>query len=174
MSDCFRSHSLLSLKFVRIYYWFFSWHFFHINSPLLSPSRLTIPNLGITEKYSQILSRFGREIENTSRNYQRHKNDPPVARDLPPISGKITWARQMFQRIQEPMEVFQAMPHLLQGAEAKRIIKNYNKLAKVLMEFEVLYHRAWLRQVSPFSCLFGCFVVTFYHQYLNFKSWMWL
>ncbi|XP_038070084.1 dynein heavy chain 5, axonemal-like isoform X1 [Patiria miniata] len=110
--------------------------------------RITITGLGITERYALILSRFGREIENTSRNYQRHKNEPPVARDLPPIAGKITWARQMFQRIQEPMEVFQTMPHLLQGAEAKRIIKNYNKLAKVLMEFEVLYHRAWLRQVE--------------------------
>ena len=101
----------------------------------------------IPEKYAQILSRFGREIENTSKNYQRNKNEPPVARDLPPIAGKIMWARQMFRRIQEPMETFQQRPQLLQGAEAKKIIKNYNKLAKVLMEFEVLYHRAWLRQV---------------------------
>lgn len=31
--------------------------------------------------------------------------------------------------------------------EAKRIIKNFNKLAKVLLEFEMLYHRGWLRQV---------------------------
>ena len=105
----------------------------------------------IPEKYALILKRFGREIENTSQNYQRNKNEPPVARDLPPIAGKIMWARQMFRRIQEPMETFQQRPQLLQGAEAKKIIKNYNKLAKVLMEFEVLYHRAWLRQVKYLS-----------------------
>ena len=35
----------------------------------------------------------------------------------------------------------------MQGPDGKKIIKNYNKLAKVLLEFEVLYHRVWLRQV---------------------------
>ena len=64
------------------------------------------------------------------------------------ITGKIAWARQLFRRIQEPMEAFQQHPTILQGGEAKRIIKNFNKLAKVLLEFEVLYHRGWLRQVT--------------------------
>ena len=63
------------------------------------------------------------------------------------FTGKISWARQLFRRIQEPMEAFQRHPTILQGAEAKKIIKNYNKLAKVLLEFEVLYHRGWIRQV---------------------------
>ncbi|XP_077866685.1 dynein axonemal heavy chain 5-like [Saccoglossus kowalevskii] len=110
--------------------------------------RLNIPNLGIEEKYSIILQKYGREIENTSRSYQKNKNDPPVARDLPPIAGKIMWARQMYRRIQEPMETFQQFPAILSSPEGKKVIKNFNKLAKVLMEFEVLYHRAWLRQVE--------------------------
>lgn len=45
------------------------------------------------------------------------------------------------------MEMFQKYPTILQTAEAKKIIKNYNKLAKVLLEFEVLYHQAWVKQV---------------------------
>ena len=44
--------------------------------------------------------------------------------------------------------MFQEMPHQLQTAEGKKIIKNYNRIAKVLLEFEVLYHREWMRQVS--------------------------
>ena len=63
-------------------------------------------------------------------------------------TGKISWARQLFRRVQEPMEAFQAHPSILQGVEAKKIIKNYNKLAKTLLEFEVLYHRGWLRQME--------------------------
>ncbi|XP_064640332.1 dynein axonemal heavy chain 5-like isoform X2 [Lineus longissimus] len=110
--------------------------------------RLALPNLGIHEKYARILSHYGRDIEMVSKIYQKNKSDPPVARDLPPIAGKIAWARQLYRRIQEPMELFQQRPNLLQGAEAKKIIKNYNKLAKVLLEFEVLYHRGWLRQVE--------------------------
>lgn len=45
------------------------------------------------------------------------------------------------------MEMFQKYPTILQTADAKKIIKNYNKLAKVLLEFEVLYHQAWMKQV---------------------------
>lgn len=90
---------------------------------------------------------YGRDIDTIQKIYQRHRNDPPVAWDLPPIAGKIAWARQMYRRIQEPMEMFQKYPTILQTADAKKIIKNYNKLAKVLLEFEVLYHQAWMKQV---------------------------
>ena len=62
-------------------------------------------------------------------------------------TGKISWARHLFRRIQEPMEAFQQYPAILQSAEAKRIVKTYNKVAKVLLEYEVLFHRAWLREV---------------------------
>ena len=104
-------------------------------------------NETIQEKYERILMYFGRDIETIQKIYQRHRNDPPVAWDLPPIAGKIAWARQMYRRIQEPMEMFQKYPTILQTPEAKKIIKNYNKLAKVLLEFEVLYHQAWMQQV---------------------------
>ena len=109
---------------------------------------LGLPNLGIQEKYQRILAHYSRDIEMVSKTYQKNKSDPPVARDLPPIAGKIAWARQLFRRISEPMEAFQQHQTILQGAEAKKIIKNFNKLAKVLLEFEVLYHRGWLRQVE--------------------------
>ena len=41
-----------------------------------------------------------------SQAYQRHKDDPPIPWDMPPVAGKISWARQLFRRIQEPMDVF--------------------------------------------------------------------
>lgn len=109
---------------------------------------LNLPNMGIQEKYQRILVYYSRDVEMVSRNYQKNKSDPPVARDLPPVAGKIAWSRQLFRRIQEPMEIFQQHPAILQAPEARKIIKNYNKLAKVLLEFEMLYHRGWLRQVS--------------------------
>ncbi|XP_074644897.1 dynein axonemal heavy chain 5-like [Tubulanus polymorphus] len=110
---------------------------------------LNLPNLGIQDKYARIMSHYGRDIEMVSKIYQKNKADPPVARDLPPIAGKIAWARQLFRRIQEPMDMFQQqVPNILQGSDARKLIKNYNKLAKVLLEFEILYHRGWLRQVD--------------------------
>ncbi|XP_053402509.1 dynein axonemal heavy chain 5-like isoform X4 [Mercenaria mercenaria] len=116
---------------------------------LIKFEKLNLPNLPIQEKYQRILSQYGKDIEMVSKIYQKNKNEPPVARDLPPIAGKISWSRQLFRRIQEPMEIFQQQPSLLEHSpEAKKIIKSFNKLAKVLLEFEVLYYRGWLRQVE--------------------------
>lgn len=46
------------------------------------------------------------------------------------------------------MEAFQKYENLLKEEQAKKIVKNYNKTAKVLIEFEVRYHQAWLQQVQ--------------------------
>lgn len=43
---------------------------------------------------------ISRDIDMVSRIYQKQKNDPPLDRDHPPIGGKISWARQLFRRIQ--------------------------------------------------------------------------
>ncbi|XP_027537399.1 dynein heavy chain 5, axonemal isoform X11 [Neopelma chrysocephalum] len=111
-------------------------------------SRLQIPNLGIDEKYQKTFQNYGHDIETVCKIYSRHKQDPPLARNLPPIAGKILWARHLFHRIQEPMETFQRHPAVLQTPDGKRIIRNYNKVAKVLMKFEVIYHREWLQQIE--------------------------
>uniref|UniRef100_A0A8C3EUT6 Dynein axonemal heavy chain 5 n=1 Tax=Corvus moneduloides TaxID=1196302 RepID=A0A8C3EUT6_CORMO len=111
-------------------------------------SRLQIPNLGIDEKYQKVFQNYGHDIETVSKIYARHKKDPPLARNLPPVAGKILWARHLFHRIKEPMETFQRHPTVLQTPDGKRIIHNYNKVAKVLMKFEVIYHREWLHQIE--------------------------
>ncbi|XP_058258291.1 dynein axonemal heavy chain 5 isoform X2 [Hemibagrus wyckioides] len=110
--------------------------------------RLGIPDLGISDKYQRVLQNYGRDIEMVSRIYSKQKMDPPIARGLPPISGKILWVRQLYRRIQEPMELFQQHPGVLDTTEAKRIIRNYNRVAKVLLEFEMLYHQGWMAQIE--------------------------
>jgi dynein heavy chain, axonemal len=44
-------------------------------------------------------------------------------------------------RIQQPMNIFVENKTILQYPEAKKIIKNYNQLSKVLLSYELLYHR---------------------------------
>ncbi|XP_049624319.1 dynein axonemal heavy chain 5 [Suncus etruscus] len=110
--------------------------------------RLNIPNLGIEDKYRWILEKFGADIDLISKLYSKQKDDPPLGRDQPPVAGQILWARQLFHRIEQPMQLFQQHPKVLQSVGAKPVIRSYNRLAKVLLEFEVLYHRAWLRQVE--------------------------
>ena len=37
---------------------------------------------------------------------------------------------------------------LLWTADAKKVVRNFNKMASVLMEYEMLYHRSWCRAVD--------------------------
>ncbi|XP_076594398.1 dynein axonemal heavy chain 5 isoform X1 [Chaetodon auriga] len=110
--------------------------------------RLGIPDLGIDEKYQRILQNYGRDIEMVSRIYMKQKLDPPIGRDLPPVAGRIMWARQLSSRIQGPMDLFQLHPGVLSTPEAKRIIRNFNRVARVLLEFEMLYHHSWMKKME--------------------------
>eukprot|EP00043_Microstomoeca_roanoka_P013217 m.129292 g.129292 ORF g.129292 m.129292 type:complete len:4796 (-) comp15694_c0_seq1:72-14459(-) len=105
--------------------------------------------LDLREKYDLVLRAYGKELEEVRKVYQAEKQDPSIGRNLPPLAGRIIWARQLFARIEGPMSVFQkSCQDLLKTAEAKKIIKNYNKLGHVLLEYELLHHRAWWKAVD--------------------------
>ncbi|ELK00339.1 Dynein heavy chain 8, axonemal [Pteropus alecto] len=38
--------------------------------------------------------------------YHSQKDDPPLARNMPPVAGKILWVRQLYRRISEPINYF--------------------------------------------------------------------
>lgn len=111
---------------------------------LLKFEKIKQIGLELKEKYELVLRSYGKELEEARRIYQANKHDPPIERNLPPLSGRIVWARQLFSRIEKPMSVFQnRCKDLLISPDAKKIIKNYNKLGQVLLEFELLHHKAW-------------------------------
>ncbi|XP_076010940.1 dynein axonemal heavy chain 5 isoform X2 [Genypterus blacodes] len=105
--------------------------------------RLGIPNLGIEEKYKFILQKFGEEIERISHIYNQEKAKPPIGWDLPPVAGRIVWARLLYRKIHGPMELLQQHPEILSTPEAKPVIRKYNKLATVLVEYEVHIYHNW-------------------------------
>lgn len=46
------------------------------------------------------------------------------------------------------MEVFARHPHVMDSAPAKKIVYVYNLMSQVLLEYEILYHMAWLKSVD--------------------------
>lgn len=55
------------------------------------------------------------------------------------------WARQLLRRIEAPMQRFAGNRALMSSKESKRVIRLYNRVAKALVEFEALWHAAWLK-----------------------------
>jgi len=46
------------------------------------------------------------------------------------------------------MEIFKEHPSVFQGAASKRVIHMYNRVSQVLLEYEMLYHAAWLKTID--------------------------
>uniref|UniRef100_A0A8C8DVN9 Dynein, axonemal, heavy chain 5 n=1 Tax=Oryzias sinensis TaxID=183150 RepID=A0A8C8DVN9_9TELE len=110
--------------------------------------RLGIPDLGTDTKYQDILLKYGQDIEWVSDTFEKEKLDPPFERDLPPMAGRIMWARILSRRITDPMNFFQQQPGVLSTQEAKNIIKNFNRMTEILLEYEKLHHHNWMTKVT--------------------------
>uniref|UniRef100_A0A674HKF3 Dynein axonemal heavy chain 5 n=1 Tax=Taeniopygia guttata TaxID=59729 RepID=A0A674HKF3_TAEGU len=102
-------------------------------------------NIDLNEKYTIVLQQYNQDLEFIQKLYQKEKENPPIPRNIPPVTGKIMWAQQLFRKIDHPMMFLKKKTTLLKTMEMKKVIKNYNKMAAVLLEFELIYHRAWCR-----------------------------
>ena len=113
-----------------------------------SRHRLQLPGLLVEEKYKEVIAKYVADLQFVQSEYMEHKEDPPLARNLPPVSGKIAWSRQLYHRIASPVEVFQTNVQLMQLPETKNAIKKFNRLARVLVEYELVFLQIWTKQID--------------------------
>jgi dynein heavy chain len=112
-------------------------------------SQIKDMQLDLESKYHAVFVHYTRkDLEGVRKLYQKNKDDPPIPRNTPPVSGAIAWSRQLYRRIENPMKKFRANTSVLESGEAKKHIRNYNKLARALIEFEILWHRSWFEIVD--------------------------
>ena len=57
----------------------------------------------LAAKYVDIFHKYGLDLEEVQKLYEKHKHAPPVVRNAPPVAGNIMWARQLLRRIEIPM-----------------------------------------------------------------------
>ena len=99
-------------------------------------------------KWRLVVSLYVKDLQFVQSEYNEQKENPPLARNLPPISGKITWSRQLYRRITGPIEVMKKHPDVMEMAETKKAIKGYNRLARVLVEYEIVFLNLWSAQLE--------------------------
>lgn len=94
------------------------------------------PN-GLIAKYTLLFQNYGGEIQSVEDQYQRFKTMPPIVRNMPTVSGSITWSRHLFHRISGPMEQFPQ--DLIKSKESRKYVKMYNRIGYTLFSFEYLW-----------------------------------
>jgi len=99
--------------------------------------KLDLPHVTMHDKYIRLLAQYSKDIDFVSRVYQKSRLEPPIARDLPPTTGKILWSRQLFRRIEQPMSVFEANRTILQYPEVSELnLTNYVIHERNLTKFQ--------------------------------------
>ena len=102
----------------------------------------------LDEKMGVIFKQYGNDLEQVQVLYEKHKQAPPMPRNMPPVAGNITWSRHLLKRIEGPMKSFETNPSILSTREGKKIVKMYNKVARTLVAFEYLWYKAWTESIE--------------------------
>uniref|UniRef100_A0A8C9TK44 Dynein axonemal heavy chain 8 n=1 Tax=Scleropages formosus TaxID=113540 RepID=A0A8C9TK44_SCLFO len=112
--------------------------------------KLSLPCLQteISNIAGSILQRYVVELKSIRKLYDTHREDPPLARNMPPVTGKIQWARHLLRRIHEPLDYIKKKSDILSSAEGKEVVRMFKRAAAVFMEYEILHHRVWIQEVS--------------------------
>ena len=78
------------------------------------------PQLELKEKYMKVIAKYSHDLEDVRKLYQKQKNEPFVPRNLPPVAGRIAWARQLYRKIEMPMKHFKKKPDILKVSLSSR------------------------------------------------------
>ena len=76
---------------------------------------------GLMSKYNLLFARYSGFIQKIEEEYKKKYVSPPIVRNLPIVSGSITWSRHLFHRASTPMEQFP--PNLLRNTETRRTMR---------------------------------------------------
>ncbi|XP_046493196.1 dynein axonemal heavy chain 8 [Neodiprion pinetum] len=105
--------------------------------------KLYFRRLRIDRKYLELVTSFQREIEETRDRYNEDRLDPPLPWNVPPVSGRIYWIRQLYKRIENAMGIYKTRPRVITHERMQKCIKVYNALISVFIHYEMIYHKAW-------------------------------
>ncbi|XP_051153326.1 dynein axonemal heavy chain 8 isoform X1 [Leptopilina boulardi] len=105
--------------------------------------KLNLKVLNIDRKYLELVASYQKEIENIRDIYNENRSAPDISRNIPPIANRILWIRQLYKRIEAPMEIFKSRERIIKHEKTQRVIRMYNVIIRVFIHYEMIHHKAW-------------------------------
>ncbi|XP_044594901.1 dynein axonemal heavy chain 8 [Cotesia glomerata] len=99
--------------------------------------------LWIDRKYLELVTVYQQEVEAIRDRYNEDRSSPPLPRNIPPVAARILWIRQLYRRIEMPMDIFKKRQRVITHERMQKCIKIYNSLVRVFVHYEIIYHKAW-------------------------------
>ena len=93
-----------------------------------------------------LIQSYGKDLKVIQEEFLHYRHSPPkdTLRNLPPISGALTWCRGLISRIKIPMEKMQGLDrNILDREEAKEVTKVQRAIMSSLLDFERQKIKEW-------------------------------
>ena len=108
----------------------------------------------LEKKYVALVQAYGVDLKIIQELFLKFRDKPPVetARNLPPITGALTWCRGLMSRIKIPMVKLQQLDRtILDREEAREVSKVHTTIIQSLQEYETQKIEEWGRDVEASS-----------------------
>lgn len=115
--------------------------------------KLNLKQLRIDRKCLELVAMYEREIEDIRDRYNEDRSDPPISKNIPPIAGRILWIRQLYKRIEIPMNMFRSHQRVIIYDSMQKCVKIYNALVGAFIHYELIYHKAWYDSANIVSLI---------------------
>ncbi|RYG70338.1 hypothetical protein EON64_00425, partial [archaeon] len=106
----------------------------------------------LEKKYIGLVQSYGADLKTVQELFLHYRDNCPIAWNLPPIAGALTWCRGLMERIDTPFKKLSELDKaILDREEAKEVIKVYQTIKASLVEFESQKIEEWGRDVEQSS-----------------------
>ena len=106
----------------------------------------------LEKKYIGLVQSYGQDLKTVQELFLHYRDNCPIAWNLPPIAGALTWCRGLVERIEIPfVKLNQLEKSILEREEAKEVSKVYHTIKASLQEFESQKIEEWGRDVEQSS-----------------------
>ena len=69
--------------------------------------------LDFGDRYLTLLKNYSADLETIAKLYEERKMDPVIGSNIPPIVGRILWAKHLHRKISGPAKLFSSKPDIL-------------------------------------------------------------
>ncbi|VVC32081.1 Dynein heavy chain, domain-2,Dynein heavy chain domain,Dynein heavy chain, domain-1,Dynein heavy chain, P- [Cinara cedri] len=94
-------------------------------------------------KYEAILRQYENELTTIETLFLTHQNNPPVSRHHPPVSGSIFWVRMLFDKIKEPITIFQSANEFNNMPLKFTVVEMFKSIGDQMKQYEQLKLMNW-------------------------------
>ena len=103
----------------------------------------------LEKKYVGLVQSYGHDLKTVQELFLAYRDACPIAWNLPPMAGALTWCRGLVERISIPYVKLNLLERsILEREEAKEVKKVYGTIMGSLQEFETQKIEEWGREVE--------------------------